>query len=137
MDLEPWDPWREFDEIRADMDRMLDRFFTKVRASAGGRQISFIPTIDVVETGEDFRVFLSIPGAVEEDIDIAIESGTLVIRGQREAPYDPEQVHGHTAEWRYGYFERRIGIPPSADPDGLSATYQWGVLTVVIPKKKV
>ncbi len=136
MDLEPWDPWREFDEIRDEVDGILDRFFHKVRAATGGRPISFFPTTDVVETGEDFRVFLSIPGAVEEDIDIAIEAGALVIRGEREAPYDPDRSQAHLAEWRYGYFERRIELPAGVDPEGLSATYQWGVLTVVIPKRK-
>ena len=136
MDLEPWDPWKEFAAIRSEADEILARFFAKVRQLGGDPPISFFPTTDVIETGEDFRAFLSLPGCVEEDIDILLEGGTLVVRGERDAPYDPDRCRGHVTEWRYGYFERRIELPSGVDPEGLSATYQWGVLTVVVPKRK-
>jgi HSP20 family protein len=134
MDLEPWNPWREFESIREETDRIFERFFSKVRALGGDRPMAFFPTTDLVETGEDFRVFLSLPGCVEEDIDISLEGGTLIVRGEREAPYDAERCQGHVGEWRYGYFERRIAFPGPIDPDGLSASYRWGVLTVIVPK---
>jgi HSP20 family protein len=134
MDLEPWDPWREFETIRSEVDGILDRFLTKFRQAAGERPIDFLPAADVIETGGDFRLFLSLPGCVEEDIDISVEGRTLVVRGEREAPYDRDRCRGHRTEWRYGYFERRLDLPAAVDPEGLSATYRWGVLTVVIPK---
>ena len=79
---------------------------------------------------------LKLPGVVEEDIEIAFEDGLLVIRGERESPYDADRVHGHLTEWRYGYFERRLRLPDDVDLEGLSATYQAGVFTVVVPRKK-
>ena len=136
MDLEPWDPWREFETVRSEADRIFARFFAKVRQLGGDRPVAFYPTTDVIETGEDYRVFLSLPGCVEEDIDISIEGTALLVRGEREAPYDPERCRGHQSEWRYGYFERRVDLPGPVDPDGLDATYRWGVLTVVVPKRK-
>jgi HSP20 family protein len=136
MDLEPWNPWREFETIRTEVDRIFERFFAKVRQLGGDRPITFFPTTDVIETGEDLRVFLSLPGCVEEDIEIALEGGTLVVRGEREAPYDPGRCKGHIEEWRYGYFERRIELPADVDPEGLSGAYQGGVLTIVVPKRK-
>ncbi len=135
MDLEPWNPWREFEEIRTEVDRIFERFFTKVRQAGGDRPISFFPTTDLIEDGTEFRLYLSLPGVVEEDIVIGIEEGILIIRGEREAPYDPDRVSCHLDEWRYGYFERRFEMPETIDPQGLSATYQMGVLTIVIPKK--
>ncbi len=136
MELQPWDPWREFERVRGEVDRILGRFFAKVREEGGERPIAFFPTTDVIETAEDYRVFLSLPGVVEEDIEVAFEGNDLLVRGEREAPYDPERCRGHVAEWRYGYFERRIGFPADVDREALSATYRWGVFTVVVPKKK-
>lgn len=134
MDLEPWDPWREFERVRAEADDLFARFFAKVKAEHG--PITFFPDADLIETGEDLRVYLSLPGMVEEDIEIAIEEGTLVVRGQREAPYDESRARARMSEWRYGYFERRLELPADVDPERLSATYRWGVLTIVVPKKK-
>src|ERR1051325_8280147 len=135
MDLQPWDPWREFEGVQSEIDRILERFLGKVRQVAAGKEISFFPATDVIETADDIRLFLSLPGTVEEDIELSVEEGLLVIRGEREAPYDPEQARGHKAEWRYGRFERRFRLPYEFDPESLTATYRWGVLTVVIPKK--
>lgn len=135
MNLEPWDPWREFERVRAEADRIFARFFANVKAHHEP-PITFFPATDVVETGEDLRVFVSLPGVVEEDIEVAIEDGTLVVRGEREAPYDQNRVRHHLNEWRYGYFERRFELPGDVDPERLSASYRWGVFSIVIPKKK-
>ena len=136
MDLEPWNPWREFETIRTEVDRILSRFFAKVREAGGSRPIAFFPTTDLVETADDFRLFLSIPGAVEEDIDISLDGGTLVVRGEREAPFDLERVRTYMGEWRYGYFERRIDLPGAVEAEGLTAAYQGGVLSILVPKRK-
>jgi HSP20 family protein len=136
MVLEPWDPSSEFERVRAEVDRIFARFFAKVREEGGDRPIAFFPTTDIVETAEDFRIFLSLPGMVEEDIELAFEGDVLVVRGEREAPYDPERCRGHLAEWRYGYFERRIRLPADVDQEGSTGSYRWGVFTVVVPKKK-
>src|SRR5215510_5204083 len=136
MDLQPWDPWQELDAIRGEVDHILERFLAKVRQTADGKPIAFFPDVDLVETAEDLRLFLSLPGVVEEDIEIALEGDLLIIRGEREAPYDAERIHGHLAEWRYGYFERRLALPGPVERADISASYQAGVLTIVIPKAK-
>lgn len=135
MDLEPWNPWREFERVRAEADAIFERFFQKVQKSDPGRPVAFFPTTDLIETSDDLRVFMSLPGVVEEDIDIAVEGGVLIIRGERESPYDQGRARSRVTEWRYGFFERRLELPPEADAERLSAKYLGGVLTVVIPKK--
>ncbi len=135
MDLAPWDPWKEFEQLRAEADRLFAQFFTKVKGD-DSRAIAFIPTTDVVETAEDIRIFVSLPGMVEEDIDIAVQSPNLIVRGEREAPYGIDRVSAHKLEWRYGYFERHVSLPEGLDLDNLSATYLTGVLSIVIPKKR-
>src|SRR5262245_9030740 len=81
MDLEPWDPWREFERVRDQVDGLLKSFFAKVRQVEKSRPITFFPDTDVVETADDIRIFLSLPGLVEEDIEIADHGGVLVVCG--------------------------------------------------------
>jgi HSP20 family protein len=137
MDLEPWDPWREFEKVHAQAERLFEAFFAKVQEEDRVPPINFLPATDFIETAEDVRLFLSLPGVVEEDIEIAVEEQTLIVRGQRESPYDLERIQPRLAEWRYGYFERRLALPENLSPQDLSASYRWGVLSIVIPKRKV
>ena len=135
MDLDRWDPWREFERVREEADRLFERFLAKVRLLESARTISFFPATDVIETADDLRVFLSLPGVVEEDIDIAVEEGCLVVRGERICPYDEAHVR-HLGEWRYGFFERRFKLAEDLETGSLSASFLAGVLTIVIPKKE-
>src|SRR6185436_11754516 len=131
MDLDPWDPWREFEQVREAADRLLERFLAKVRLLESARPIAFFPPTDIIETGQDLRVFLSLSGVEEEDIDIAVEEGILIVRGERVCPYD-ESHPRHLSEWRYGFFERRYRLAGALETDSLSASFAGGVLTIVI-----
>ena len=106
------------------------------RVESGPDRVSFLPDVDFVETKDDYRVFLSIPGLIEEDIDISLRGNILTVRGERQPPYDPERHRKRLGEWRYGFFERRIRFPRQVEPSAIKATYEAGVLTIVVSKSK-
>ena len=85
-----------------------------------------------METQEDFRVYVAIPGLVEEDIEIEAAPRQLTIRGERQPPYDPGRQH--TREWRYGFFERQLTLAKPIQVESVTAEYEAGVLTVILPK---
>lgn len=131
----PWNPWEEFDKLRAETDHMWDRFFEKLKhVEPEHPPIGFLPSADFVETEQDYRVYLSIPGLVEQDIDVSVDENELTVRGEREPPYDQQQHRPRVSEWRYGFFERRISLPGAIDISSVKATYEAGVLTIVATK---
>jgi HSP20 family protein len=135
MPLTPWDPWRELERIRSETDRLWDRFLSKLSPTEPERDpISFLPDADFVETPGQYRLYLSIPGLIEEDIDISLGERTLTVRGERQPPYDPHRMSGPIREWRYGFFERRFQFPTSVQTSTLQASYEAGVLTIVVDK---
>jgi HSP20 family protein len=135
MRMQPWDPWRELERLRAQTDRLWEEFLDKLRRTEPDRaRIGFLPNLDLVETEQDFRVFLSVPGLVEEDIDVTVREDLLVVRGEREPPYDPQCHQGCITEWRYGAFERQIRFPGRVDPASLRARYDAGVLMIIVGK---
>lgn len=135
MSIVPWDSGKELDQLRARTDQLWDAFFAKFTAdSAGGQGVGFLPDADVVETAYDFRVFMAVPGLIEEDIDIEASPMTLIVRGERQPPYDPKREH--VREWRYGFFERLLTFKKPIVVDKIRATYEAGVLTVVMPKQE-
>ena len=135
MNLIRWDPWKELERLRAETDRLWDRFLDKLtHAEAQAERIAFLPDVDFVETMTEYRLYLSVPGLVEEDIDLAINERALTVRGERQPPYDPARSQQRLGEWRYGFFERRFRFPQSVQTDAVWASCDAGVLTIVLPK---
>jgi len=134
MDLKPWNPWQELERTRSEVESLLDAALKKLRHVVPGRQISFVPAMDIIEAKDEYRLYVSLPGMLEEDIDITLEGSVLIVRGERESPFDPAQVAVHQRQWKHGYFERRVQLPERIDGESIRATYEAGVLTIAIPK---
>ncbi len=68
----------------------------------------------------------------EKDIDVTMShGGVLAIRADRH-----EEAEGkHHSEFRYGTFARSITLPAGADEKHIQASYDKGVLEVVVPLK--
>jgi len=134
MDLKPWNPWEDLARIQAEMDAEMRSFLDKLRQSVPGNPIAFVPTLDLVESADEYVFYLALPGMVEEDIDIALQGRLLIIRGERDALYDSRKVTVHLSQWKYGFFERRIELPQAVSSEHIQAEYEAGVLTIRISK---
>ena len=137
MDLERWDPWSEMDRLHAETDRLLGVFLDKLHKALPGELIGFVPAMDIVESASDYHVYVSVPGILEEDIDLTVEHGCLIVRGERDRPYDPERGRALHSEWKYGFFERRLDLPIDVDDKRIVATCESGMLTIRLPKRDV
>lgn len=65
----------------------------------------------------------------DDDIEVTVRDGRLTITAQRSGP---DENCGRS-EFQYGSFARTVVLPDGADPDGVNATYDRGVLTVSVP----
>jgi HSP20 family protein len=86
------------------------------------------PAAEVGRDGDDALVKLDLPGVVLDDVTVEVESGRLVVRGERKDARE-ESARGRT-EVRYGTFRRSFTLPTSVTADAVSASYDAGVLTV-------
>ena len=137
MKAEIWDPWKEFGELQRRVDRLLNTFFRRVSQTEASRQIAFSPIVDVYESKREMVVRAAVPGAIQDDIDVAIEGRDLVIRGERDAPADARHGGYCHREWRYGMFERKVELPRAVNSKRVHATYVNGVLEVRLPLRHV
>ena len=135
MNLIRWDPWKEFERLRAETDGLWDVFLDKLsRSQADPQRIAFLPDVDLVETPGEYCVYFSVPGLIEEDMDLTIGERSITVRGERQPPYDPSHAQRQLGEWRYGFFERRIQLSQPIQREEARAHYDDGVLTIVLPK---
>ena len=95
----------------------------------------FRPRIDVVRTEEpdELRVTVDLAGVDPGDVHIVVHERALLVTGLRRRLHPDCRLSYHLMEIEYGPFERRIGLPEHVDPEGARATYERGLLTVVLP----
>jgi HSP20 family protein len=98
------------------------------------RSAAFIPAADVVAGDGDLVLTMDLPGLAPEDLTIEVQDDYLTVRGERPQPEVPEGGALVHAERPFGAFERVIGVPEGVDADGVTATMDRGVLTLVVPK---
>lgn len=76
-----------------------------------------------------YEVRAEIPGVdPAKDIDITVREGRLTVKAERT---EKRQENGRS-EFSYGSFVRSVSLPPGADEDDITATYDKGILTVSI-----
>jgi HSP20 family protein len=75
---------------------------------------------------------VELPGVDPEAVEIVVEERSLTISGQRMRPRVPGQVY-QQMEIEYGPFTRAIQLTEDVDVAGASATYEHGLLTVILP----
>jgi len=72
-----------------------------------------------------------LPGVTEHDIDITVQDGMLLIRGERK----PEPGRTHLYGGRcFARHERAIALPEAVTTDGVQAELKDGVLSIALPK---
>lgn len=96
-----------------------------------------IPTTDVYTEGDkQLTVEAHLPNFDEKDIDIHIDEGVLVVRGEKHEK-EEDKDKKYVVRESSSSFYRRIALPDRADIDAISAEFDHGVLKVVVPFKEL
>ena len=120
-----------FTALRGELDRLFDSSFGPVVRTPGsfGR---WVPALDVYQDKDQFTVVAELPGLKKEDIELSLKNGVLTISGERKQEKKTEE--GYRNERFFGRFQRSVTLPAGVDGNKVKATYQDGVLKVVLPK---
>jgi HSP20 family protein len=104
------------------------------RGRFGGQQRGFWPAVDSYrsENPAQLVVVVELPGIDSEQVQIVLHGRTLIIAGERLRPTRRIRRY-HQMEIDYGPFEKRIQIHEHVDATAASATYERGLLQIVLP----
>ena len=95
---------------------------------------AWMPLVDIFEEADFIRLVAELPGVKLENVYIAVENNVLTIKGNKEQVAEEKAEKVHRYERTYGAFERSFTLPATVAPDKIKATFDNGVLTVVLPK---
>lgn len=96
-----------------------------------------VPRVNILETNDEFRVDMAVPGMRKEDFHLELDNDMLTIQSdvRNEAQTD-EHAKFTKKEFDYGSFKRSFYLPNTVELDNIEAKYQDGILRLVIPKKE-
>lgn len=126
-----WQPFRELEEIRREMDRLWDRVFGPTFLT---RRAGVFPLINISEDKDHYYIRAELAGVRPEDIDITLEDNRLILRGERKIPTAEKVVGYHRREREAGSFRRVIRVPQGLDPAKVEAVFKDGILTIILAK---
>ena len=113
-----WDPFRDLDRLAA---TMLD-----------SRQGPRVMPIDLHRDGDHYVLNADLPGVDPGSVDVDIDGQLLTIRAERTLRSD-EQAQWLVRERPSGSFLRQLTLGDGLDTSGISAHYDNGVLSVIVP----
>jgi len=134
-----WDPFQDLrsaqDELNQlnPMNHQMSSLFGQRQAAAGATP-AWAPALDISERKDAYLVTVELPGLKPEDLDITMEDGLLTIKGERQFTSESSEQQFHRVERRYGAFRRSITLPAHVMADGIQASFEDGVLQILVPK---
>jgi HSP20 family protein len=135
MTRKTMDPWAElFYNLQRRMGRVFNEPVFPLDNQFGEFTTAWTPVVDIFEEPEVLRIVAEIPGVKPEDMKISVEGNVLTIAGTKEQVAEEKAERVHRYERTYGSFERSFTLPSSVDPGAIKATYENGLLTLVLPK---
>ena len=92
---------------------------------------------DIQEDGDNFVLEADLPGFKKEDINIELDDTYLTIQAERKSETEEKDKKGNYVrrERSYGSFSRSFDVS-GIDVSAIKASYQDGVLKLVLPKKE-
>ena len=142
-----WDrsSWSPFSVMRQGIDEM-ERWFGQIGRGwtspmTGGRSLmsqmgqqfgDWMPAIEAFQRGNEFIVRAEVPGMSRPDLNVEVGDDSITIRGERKREHGEDRDGVFWTERTYGSFARVIPLPPGTITDSAKATFNNGILEVVM-----
>jgi HSP20 family protein len=107
------------------------------RAETSGSSVARPMPIDVYATDDQVVITAAVPGIQPDDLQLTVHQSTVTLSGSLQNVVDMEE--GKKATWYLqelpsGSFRRSITLPFEVDAGRADASFEHGILRVVLPK---
>jgi HSP20 family protein len=122
--------------------RLLDSFLTDEFFMNQGKGASLwnntMPAVNIKETEDQYELEVAAPGFDKADFQISVEQNVLTISSEKKNNREKNGEDGRITrcEFSYSAFKRSFDLPEMVNQANISANYNNGILSIVIPKKE-
>ena len=129
MSLVPWRPFWEMDKWFEEEPGLWKRFEDDL-------SLIQAPRMDIYKTKKDVVAEIELPGVDPEKISAEVENGVLKIEAGQEKKKEEKEKDYYRKEISSSYYKRTVPLPVEVKEKKAKATYEDGVLKVIIPRKE-
>ena len=120
---------------------MFDRFFEGDLFDWSNHNFSqtntTLPSVNIKENPNEFKVEVAAPGFDKGDFKLELDHDLLTISSEKQYEKETKDDERFSKrEFSYQSFTRSFTLPNSADSEHIDASYEKGILNVIIPKKE-
>ena len=96
--------------------------------------INWTPSVDINESSDTFIITADLPGIKKSDIKVKVEENILILNAERKIDKTSSDEKYHFSERKSGTFSRSFKLPKSVKEEKITADFDNGVLSIIIPK---
>ena len=124
-------------DVFDDFDRSFFRGFGNIDHTLYGKHAQHMMKTDVKELEDSYEVDIDLPGFKKDEIHLELNNGYLTISTEKTLEKDNEGKKGKMLrQERYsGVMQRSFFVGEHLTEEDIKASYDSGVLHVIIPKK--
>ena len=124
-------PLMEVARIQSEINRLFDNLLDLGRSEEVG---TFSPNVDISETESELLLKLEVPGVSLSELSLAVQGGSLIVRGEKERPQVEGRAEFHLAERGFGRFRRVVTLGVPVNTRHARAVLNNGLLRISFPK---
>lgn len=118
-------------------DRFFDNDFFNWSNQNYSNTNTTLPSVNIKEDNDGFEVEMAAPGFVKDDFKIELNNSVLTISSDKKVENETKEGQKFTRrEFSYQSFSRSFTLPNIVESEKISAKYENGLLSVIIPKKE-
>ena len=134
-----WEPTTELSTLNQRMERLFNEMLgggLRRNSEERGFRGNWVPAINILEKENAVLITADLPGLSAADVEVTVDRGSLVIRGERKLDETAEGETYHRVERLYGSFERSFKLPNSIDSSKIEARFRNGEMVLTLPKRE-
>ena len=131
----PTSLFEELGRIQREMEHLFGGSAAPASIRATGR--GAFPAVNVARTPDSIEIFVFVPGARAETLEVSFHQGLLTIAGERQPEVAVnERLDVYLQERFRGPFKRSVSLSDDVDPDRIEAEYRNGILHIKAHKRE-
>ena len=118
-------------------DDLFDENFFGAHNPLYGKNAKNLMKTDISEKENGYEIAVDLPGFKKDEINLDIKNGYLTITAQKGLDKDEEDKKGRVIRReRYAGVCQRSFFVGDVKPEDIKAKYEYGVLTIMVPKEE-
>lgn len=126
---------RSTNSIPADFSSVINELL-KSQERENQPQKYFVPKANILAFGDKYEIQLELPGYSNQDVDIQVDEGFLIIQKNEKVKKEEKPINYHLNQIKSGSFKRVFEIPENTSEDRIEAKFENGILIVQLPKNE-